>query len=71
MLKRDNLRLGNETPVDEVFDNDESYIQLVTQTTESEELYDVTHEESDIEVPLIPDTEYNRFSFSYASVPEG
>ena len=43
---------------------------MVTQTTETEELYDVTHEEGDVEMPPTPDTEFNLFSFSYVSAPE-
>ena len=71
MINKDNLRLGNEIFFDEDIDTDESYIELVTQTLETGELYDVTHEESDTEVTLNPNTEYNRFSYSYVSVPEG
>ena len=62
MIKKENLRLGNENYFDEDIDTDDSYIELVTQTLESIELYDVTHEESDIEVKPNPNAENFRYS---------
>ena len=65
MVKKENLRLGHESYFDQDIDTDDSYIDLVTQTLEPYELYDVTHEGNDMELKLDPSPENFRYSCSY------